>query len=120
MFGNHWPSRSGGQAESAGYRHIAAEMLSYFHQRALEIHGTDTPALVMGDFNDEPFDTSMVIHAMSTRERRKVVQADSEATLWNLMWPALGIPGKTFYFNKKRSTSIISPTCSTNSSSIRT
>jgi len=101
VFGNHWPSRSGGQAESAGYRHIAAETLSYFHQRALEIHGLDTPALVMGDFNDEPFDTSMVIHAVSTRQRRKVVQADSNATLWNLMWPALGIPEGTFYFNNQ-------------------
>ena len=25
VFGNHWPSRSGGQFESAGYRHIAGE-----------------------------------------------------------------------------------------------
>ena len=36
VFGNHWPSRSGGQYESAGYRHIAGETLAYFHQRALE------------------------------------------------------------------------------------
>jgi hypothetical protein len=28
--------RSGGAAESAGYRHIAGETLSYFHQRARE------------------------------------------------------------------------------------
>jgi Endonuclease/Exonuclease/phosphatase family len=38
VFGNHWPSRSGGQFESAGYRDIAGETLSYFHQRALEVH----------------------------------------------------------------------------------
>jgi Endonuclease/Exonuclease/phosphatase family len=37
VFGNHWPSRSGGQFESAGYRHIAGETLGYFHQRALEV-----------------------------------------------------------------------------------
>jgi hypothetical protein len=30
--GNHWQSRSGGQFESAGYRHIARETLGYFHQ----------------------------------------------------------------------------------------
>jgi hypothetical protein len=36
VFGNHWPSRSGGQFESAGYRHIAGETLGYFDQRALE------------------------------------------------------------------------------------
>jgi hypothetical protein len=37
VFGNHWPSRSGGHLESAGYRHIAGETLSYFHRRALEL-----------------------------------------------------------------------------------
>lgn len=29
----------------------------------------------MGDFNDEPFDTSLVTHALSTRQRGKVMQA---------------------------------------------
>ena len=72
VFGNHWPSRSGGQFESAGYRDIAGETLGYFHERALEVHGPETPALAMGDFNDEPFDTSLVIHALSTRQRRSV------------------------------------------------
>ena len=57
VFGNHWPSRSGGQFESEGYRAIAGETLSYFHQRVLEVHGRQTPVLAMGDFNDEPFDT---------------------------------------------------------------
>ena len=75
MFGNHWPSRSGGQFESAGYRAIAGETLSYFHQRVLEVHGPETPVLAMGDFNDEPFDTSLVLHALSTRQRAKVTLA---------------------------------------------
>ncbi len=100
LFANHWPSRSGGQSESAGYRHIAGETLSYFHQRALEVHGPDTPALAMGDFNDEPFDSSMVIHALSTRQRQKVVAADV-ARFWNLMWPAMGEPEGTFYFDNQ-------------------
>jgi endonuclease/exonuclease/phosphatase family metal-dependent hydrolase len=99
VFGNHWPSRSGGQFESAGYRHIAGETLSYFHQRALEVHGPATPALVMGDFNDEPFDTSMVVHALSTRQRLKVVNSVSMPLLWNLMWPPMGGAEGTFYFN---------------------
>jgi hypothetical protein len=29
----------------------------------------------MGDFNDEPFDTSLVTHAGSTRQHDKVVNA---------------------------------------------
>jgi len=83
IFGNHWPSRSGGQYESAGYRHIAGETLGYFHQRALEVHGPATPALAMGDFNDEPFDTSLAIHALSTRQRQRVVEGDTPK-FWNL------------------------------------
>jgi hypothetical protein len=39
VFGDHWPSRSGGQLESAGYRQIAGETLSFFHRRVLEVHG---------------------------------------------------------------------------------
>ena len=101
VFGNHWPSRSGGQAESAGFRHIAGETLAYFHERVLEIHGAATPALVMGDFNDEPFDTSLVLHALSTRQRQKVLQTDEVPRLWNLSWPTLGVPAGTFYFDNQ-------------------
>ena len=101
VFGNHWPSRSGGQFESAGYRHIAGETLSYFHQRALEVHGAATPALAMGDFNDEPFDTSMVTHALSTRQRQRVLEADTPR-FWNLSWSVIGDPADgTFYFNNE-------------------
>ena len=100
IFGNHWPSRSGGQFESAGYREIAGETLAYFHQRALEVHGPETPALAMGDFNDEPFDASLVTHALSTRQRQKVLEADIPR-FWNLMWPAAGLPAGSFYFDNQ-------------------
>ena len=54
VFDSHWPSRSGGQFVSEGYRAIAGETLGYFHQRVLEVHGPETPVHAMGDFNDEP------------------------------------------------------------------
>ncbi|HVD54348.1 MAG TPA: endonuclease/exonuclease/phosphatase family protein [Propionibacteriaceae bacterium] len=101
VFGNHWPSRSGGQFESEGYRAIAGETLSYFHQRVLEVHGRQTPVLAMGDFNDEPFDTSLVRHALSTRQRAKVTSAREEPLLWNLMWPIAGAPDGSFYFDNQ-------------------
>ena len=101
VFGNHWPSRSGGQAESEGYRDIAGETLAYFHERVLEVHGPDTPILAMGDFNDEPFNTSLVTHALSTRQRQKVINADTVPRLWNLMWPPAGVPEGTFYFDNE-------------------
>jgi hypothetical protein len=100
VFGNHWPSRSGGAAASAGYRHIAGETLSFFHQRVREEHGEDTPVPAMGDFNDEPFDTSLVVHALSTRQQRRVLEADTPR-LWNPMWPAAGLPEGTFYFDNE-------------------
>ena len=99
VFGNHWPSRSGGQWETAGYRTIAGETLAYFHQRSLEVHGAQTPALAMGDFNDEPFDPSLVHHALSTRQRARVTQARNPL-LWNLMWPVLGAGVATYYYGE--------------------
>ncbi len=98
VFGNHWPSRSGGQMESAGYRAIAGETLAYFHERAMDVLGPTTPALAMGDFNDEPFDPSLVRHALSTRQQAKVMRADTPRFL-NLMWTTEGVGDGTFYFD---------------------
>jgi len=100
VFGNHWPSRSGGRHESEGYRDIAGETLSYFHQRALEVHSRRTPVLAMGDFNDEPFDPSLTTHALSTRQRNRVLNAQVPL-LWNLSWPVAGRPDGTFYWNNE-------------------
>lgn len=98
VVGNHWPSRSGGRLRSAGYRAIAGETLAYFHYRILEVHGSETPVLAMGDFNDEPFDFSLVDYALSTRSRTKVVNARSPRFL-NLMWPLAGQGIGSFYFD---------------------
>lgn len=97
VIGNHWPSRSGGELESAGYRAIAGETLAYFHERILEVLGAETPVLAMGDFNDEPFDRSLTQYALSTQSRTKVVNADI-SRFFNLMWPILGQTIGTFYF----------------------
>jgi Endonuclease/Exonuclease/phosphatase family len=99
VFGNHWPSRSGGQFESEGYREIAGETLSYFHQRVIEVHGEDTPVLAMGDFNDEPFNRSLVNHALSVQQRAKVLNATSRPLLLNLMWEAAGRREGSLYFD---------------------
>ena len=113
VFGNHWPSRSGGHYESSGYRAIAGETLSYFHQRVLEVHGAETPVLAMGDFNDEPFDTSLVLHALSTRQRARVTAARENPLCGTLCGPSPVFPTAA-------STSTTSRMCSTSSSSIRT
>ena len=99
VFGNHWPSRSGGQFESEGYREIAGETLGYFHQRVLEVHGEDTPVLAMGDFNDEPFNRSLTDHALSVQQRAKVLNAASRPLLLNMMWEAAGRREGSLYFD---------------------
>lgn len=98
VIGNHWPSRSGGEEASAVYRAIAGETLAYFHKRILEVLGPETPVLAMGDFNDEPFDPSLVDYALSIRSRQKVVNAKVPWFL-NLMWRIAGQNLGTLYFD---------------------
>jgi predicted extracellular nuclease len=98
VMGNHWPSRSGGESESAAYRAMAGETLAYFHQRVLEINGDDTPVLALGDFNDEPFDTSIMDYALGVRLADMVIKGRNPY-FSNLMWPMMGKGLGTFYYN---------------------
>ncbi|MGI1679813.1 MAG: endonuclease [Cellvibrionaceae bacterium] len=83
---NHWPSRSGGAHESRGYRMTAGETLSYWHQRIWEEKGSEVPIVALGDFNDDVFDESLMIHARATRERGDVERAKSAPKFYNLTW----------------------------------
>jgi hypothetical protein len=46
------------------------------------VHGPQTPMLAMDDFNDEPFDTSLALQALSNRQRAKVTSARQVPLLW--------------------------------------
>jgi endonuclease/exonuclease/phosphatase family metal-dependent hydrolase len=85
---NHWPSRTGGAAESAGFRATAGETLGYWHERIREEVGADAAVIAFGDFNDDPFDPSIRFNANAWRERGDVERADS-ATFYNLAWEYL-------------------------------
>jgi hypothetical protein len=104
LIGNHWPSRSGGQYESEPYRIVAGETLSYFHQRILEENQAEvegegnTAILVMGDFNDEPFNRSITDYSLSTTSILKVKESVTPR-LYNLMWSIMAKGLGTFYFN---------------------
>ncbi len=100
LVGNHWPARAGGQLESEPYRIIAGETLAYFHQRIQEVYGKDVAVLAMGDFNDEPFNRSLIKHALSEKIRQKVTKARTPRFM-NLMWPFLGQGIGTHYFNNR-------------------
>jgi hypothetical protein len=85
MMGNHWPSRSGGQYESEPFRMMAGETLSYWMKRIQEIYGEDVAVMVMGDFNDEPFNRSLTEYALSVNQPQKVTRAKNPY-LYNLMY----------------------------------
>lgn len=82
---NHWPSRSGGAVESAGFRATAGETLGYWHERIREVRGDDIPIIAIGDFNDDPFDGSVRYNANAWRERGDVERSRS-ARFYNLAW----------------------------------
>ncbi|MEM6451424.1 MAG: endonuclease/exonuclease/phosphatase family protein [Cyanobacteria bacterium P01_D01_bin.105] len=82
---NHWPSRSGGAFNSRGFRMTAGETLSYWHERIVEEKGENIPIISLGDFNDDPFDEAITIHARATRERGDVERARSPR-FYNLSW----------------------------------
>ncbi|PKO66946.1 MAG: endonuclease [Betaproteobacteria bacterium HGW-Betaproteobacteria-16] len=92
---NHWPSRSAptgaGSQYSAGFRATAGETLSYWHERIREEKGAEVALLSMGDFNDDPFDLSLMVHAVALRELGDVERAQS-AKLFNLSWSYLSQP----------------------------
>ena len=98
---NHWPSRSGGTYESRGYRMTAGETLSYWHQRIWEERGNNIPIIAMGDFNDDPFDDSLQIHARATRERGDVERAQTAVRFYNLAWRYLEQQGQDHTGNPK-------------------
>lgn len=82
---NHWPSRSGGTFESAGFRTTAGETLAYWHERIREELGDRAAVLAFGDFNDDPFDYSLRYNALAWRERGDVERARSPK-FYNLAW----------------------------------
>jgi predicted extracellular nuclease len=85
---NHWPSRSGGTVESAGFRATAGETLGYWHERIREELGANAAVIALGDFNDDPFDASLRFNANAWRERGDVERAES-ARFYNLAWEYL-------------------------------
>lgn len=88
--GNHWPSRSAGRYESAPFRMLAGETLSFTLSKLFDAFdvGDEIPVIVMGDFNDGPFDRSMQEYLLGTRDAKRVSRARNPVLL-NLMWPLM-------------------------------
>lgn len=103
VMANHWPSRYGGSTEdSAGFRATAGETLSYWHSRIFEKapQKDRTPVIAFGDLNDDPWDRSVTINALATREKGDVRRARSPK-FYNLTWEYM-ISDATDLNGKKR------------------
>ena len=60
VFVNHWPSRFGGRKKSDSRRKIASETLLLLMD-SVGIHHPNHKIIAMGDFNDEPKDSSLKV-----------------------------------------------------------
>jgi len=60
VFVNHWPSRIGGAEESEVKRERAARVVKSFTDSLFKI-GSNMRVIVMGDFNDNPTDSSIAV-----------------------------------------------------------
>jgi len=99
VVGNHWPARSSGTYISEPYRMLAGETLSYWMSRILEELGNKTPVMVMGDFNDEPFNRSIMEYALGTNSAEKVRNSKTAPRLYNLMWSLLKEGLATYHYS---------------------
>lgn len=96
VIASHWPSRSRGRWESEPARIAVAENIAYIVEEHLKVPPAEyeslrtrdelaavqakwnTKLLVVGDFNDEPEDRSVVEHLKATRELDRVVGTTNE------------------------------------------
>ncbi|OQX75362.1 MAG: hypothetical protein B6D61_10575 [Bacteroidetes bacterium 4484_249] len=102
FIGNHWPARSGGQYGSEPYRILVAENCSCITDDLYQ-NNADTNIIVMGDFNDEPFNRSVSEYLYAIRNRARVTarrnSSKSRPYLYNFAWLLMDeqSPG-TFYY----------------------
>lgn len=131
VIAGHWPSRSRGKYLSDPLRIAVAEQIAYLVQRSVKLDSIDyetareaddidavkdrweTPVLILGDFNDQPSDRSVVEHLRASSEVDRVkgptndIDGFKEQTadyrgqdvfLYNPMWKFLGQENVGSYF----------------------
>jgi endonuclease/exonuclease/phosphatase family metal-dependent hydrolase len=144
VFVNHWPSRKQGQYQSEPHRMTVAdycgrlveEVLKFSRSDFLDLPNAESSlqkliarwnrnVLVMGDFNDEPFNRSILEYLLASRDYdhveeqvkasrgRKIPTPKAylqlDAYLFNCMWPLLGQPdvGTLYYSGATNSMNLL-------------
>lgn len=100
---NHWPSRTGGRYETEPYRIMLGENCSWLvHQEYLD--DLDVNILVMGDFNDEPYDRAIHEYLYAIQNRARVMRyrgsTHSRPYLYNPTSDLLQGDRGTFYYSR--------------------
>lgn len=74
-FVNHWPSRYGGERETIPLRNLAASILKDKVDSLIDVNNTMPKIVIMGDFNDSPFDDS-VLAVLSAKPSKNASKSD--------------------------------------------
>lgn len=94
VFVNHWPSRSGGQLESEPNRIEAASTLRKHVERIFE-KDKKAKIIIIGDFNDEPANTSLLETLKANPVKCDSLNADfkkgSTGQLYNLAYTSFEV-----------------------------
>ncbi len=136
VFVNHWPSRSDGQVQSEPHRLTVGERCGQIVDQVLKLNRTEYEAvpdsaagladlnarwnrnvLLMGDFNDEPFNRSITDYLMASKDLDKVEEVlepkvghqipaikeylERAPVLFNLSWQIFKQPDTGTYFYDK-------------------
>jgi len=94
IFVNHWPSR-GGDPEAKTHRNRSGALLRELATQR------DGDVLMLGDFNDDPFDPSVLQYLGAVRSRNAVANRRNKVLFYNPSWNILGRTDMgTLYWNR--------------------
>jgi hypothetical protein len=86
FFVSHWPSRGTNEETLLSRKTIATRLKDQIN--AIDERSPGAAVIVMGDFNDEPFDESISWHLLATRDRQ--LARTKGGYLYNPFWRQLG------------------------------
>ncbi|MCA8962701.1 MAG: endonuclease/exonuclease/phosphatase family protein [Planctomycetes bacterium] len=96
---NHWPSRGGGE-EAVGFRRSAAQVCRSVIAKIEQSTPGDPDILLIGDFNDDPFDDSVRKELNAVRSKNAALNRKNVDHLYNPTWAFLGQTDVgTLYYN---------------------
>ena len=80
VYVNHWPSRLGGEEESAPFRNLAASICKK-HIDSIAFADGIQKVIIMGDFNDDPISPS-IISILGAKEKKEDVKKNGIYNPW--------------------------------------